>query len=72
MLNKTNDNHPYSWESDFLAEANRRQRESIYFPGVIYAHQMLVSIGDCIQDLELIAQVGEAKDLANSVPYLPL
>ncbi len=62
----------FTQDDDFLVEANRRQQESINFPGVIYAHQMLVSIGDCIQDLELITQVGEAEDLANSVRYLPL
>ncbi|MEM9214896.1 MAG: hypothetical protein AAGD25_11175 [Cyanobacteria bacterium P01_F01_bin.150] len=53
-------------------EANRRQQQRIDFPGVIYGHQMLVSIGNCIRDLELITQVGEPEDLANSVRYLPL
>ncbi|MGB3404011.1 MAG: DUF5615 family PIN-like protein [Microcoleaceae cyanobacterium] len=62
----------FTQDDDFLVEANRRQQESIYFPGVIYAHQMWASIGDCIQDLELITQVGEVKDLANSICYLPL
>ncbi len=62
----------FTQDNDFLVEANRRQQNSIYFPGVIYGHQMLVSIGDCIKDLELIAQVGKTEDLANSVRYLPL
>ena len=62
----------FTQDDDFLVEANRRQQKGIYFPGVIYGHQMLVSIGQCIRDLELIAQVGEAEDLANSVRYLPL
>lgn len=62
----------FTQDDDLLAEANRRQQEGIYFPGVIYAHQLLVSIGDCVRDLELIAQVGEVRDLANSVRFLPL
>ncbi len=62
----------FTQDNDFLVEANRRQQNGIYFPGVIYGHQMLVSIGDCIKDLELIAQVGKTEDLANSVRYLPL
>ena len=62
----------FTQDNDFLVEANRRQQNGIYFPGVIYGHQMLVSIGDCIRDLELIAQVGKTEDLANSVRYLPL
>ena len=62
----------FTQDNDFLVEASRRQQEGIDFPGIIYGHQMLVSIGDCIQDLELITQAGETDDLTNSVRYLPL
>ena len=62
----------FTQDDDFLVEAKRRQQQGIDFPGIIYGHQMLVSIGACIRDLELIAQIGEPKDLANSVRYLPL
>lgn len=62
----------FTQDDDLLAEANRRQQAGSDFPGVIYAHQLLVSIGDCVRDLELIAQVGEIRDLANSVRFLPL
>ena len=62
----------FTQDDDFLAEANRRLQQGIDFPGVIYAHQMMVSVGDCIRDLELIAKAGEIKDMANSVRYLPL
>lgn len=40
--------------------------------GVVYAHQLRVSIGACIHDLELIAQVSEPGELAGSVQFLPL
>jgi hypothetical protein len=62
----------FSQDQDFLAEANRRQAEGISFPGVIFARQMRVTIGDCIQDLEIIAKASEPEDLANCVQYLPL
>lgn len=62
----------FSQDQDFLIEANRRQTESIAFSSVIYASQLSVSIGDCIRDLEIIAQAAEPKDLANSILYLPL
>ncbi len=62
----------FTQDDDFLVEAKRRQQNSVDFPGVIYAHQLLVTIGHCISDLELISQVGEPGDLANSVRYLPL
>lgn len=62
----------FSRDQDFLIEANRRQQLGINFPGVIYAHQQLVSIGDCIRDLELIAKLGELEEFTNTVQYLPL
>lgn len=62
----------FTQDDDFLLEASRRQQGSIDFSGVIYAHQLLVTIGECIRDLELIAQVGEPEDLVNFVRYLPL
>ncbi|MDX2099996.1 MAG: hypothetical protein SFW36_19650 [Leptolyngbyaceae cyanobacterium bins.59] len=55
-----------------MIEATRRQTERIYFFGVIYAHQRLVTIGDCIRDLEIIAKAADPEDLANIVQYLPL
>ena len=62
----------FTQDQDFLAEANRRQVEGMSFAGVIYAHQRLVTIGDCIRDLEIIAKASDPEDLANCVQYLPL
>jgi hypothetical protein len=36
------------------------------------AHQLRVTIGKCISDLELLAQVGRPEDFANRVEYLRL
>jgi hypothetical protein len=62
----------FSQDQDLLAEATRRQREGIPFAGVIYAHQLYVTVGRCINDLELIAKVGTPEDVANRVQFLPL
>lgn len=62
----------FTQDDDLLREAVRRQRENILFPGVIYAHQLQVSIGACVRDLELIAQAGELEDLVNQIQFLPL
>ncbi|MCQ3980799.1 MAG: hypothetical protein DPW09_45955 [Anaerolineae bacterium] len=62
----------FSQDEDLLVEAQRRQAEGLPFTGVIYAHQMRVTIGHCIRDLELIAQAADPEDLANRVEYLPL
>ena len=42
----------FSEDEDFLALAHRYQDEGTFFTGLIYAHQMRVSIGRCITDLE--------------------
>jgi hypothetical protein len=62
----------FTRDADLLAEAVRRQRVGLEFAGVIYAHQLHVTLGQCVADLELIARVGEPADLANRVCYLPL
>ena len=62
----------FSQDEDLLAEATRRQKEAIPFAGLVYGHQLGVTIGTCIHDLELIAKVAAPEDLANRVEYLPL
>lgn len=62
----------FTFDDDLLAEASRRQRESVDFAGVIFAHPLRVSIGTCVNDLEVISQVGTPEDLMNRVAYLPL
>ena len=59
-------------DQDFLIEAQRRQVEGIPFAGVIYAQQRIVTIGDCVRDLEVIAKASEPEDLVNMVQFLPL
>lgn len=61
----------FSQDDDFLAEANRRQQERIKFFGVVYAHKLSVSVGDCVRDLEIIAKAAYPEELANRVQYLP-
>jgi hypothetical protein len=62
----------FSRDQDFLREATRRQRSGETFIGVIYAHKQRVSIGRCIQDLELLAQAGFPGDFLDKVYFLPL
>lgn len=61
----------FSQDSDFLIEANRRQTAGIECVGVVYAHQLSASIGDCIKGLELIAKLGTMDEFMNVVQYLP-
>lgn len=62
----------FSQDEDFLAEATRRQEGGIPFAGIVFAHQLRVTIGVCVRDPELIAKAADLEDLANRVEYLPL
>jgi hypothetical protein len=61
-----------TFDDDLLAEAAIRQQHGIRFAGVIYGHQLHVSCGQCIRDLEVIAKAGTAEDVTDRVLYLPL
>ena len=62
----------FSQDDDFLIEATRRQQERINFFGVVYAHKLRISVGECVRDLEIIAKTAYPEELVNRVQYLPL
>jgi hypothetical protein len=62
----------FTQDEDLLREAAQRQERGETFAGVVYAHQLHVTIGQCIRDLGVIALAGESEDFANRVAYLPL
>ena len=62
----------FTQDEDLLVEAARRQRQGIPFNGVIYAHQPSITVGACIEDLELLARITEPAEFMNWVQYLPL
>ena len=46
----------FTRDDDFLGIASEYQQEGKPFSGIIYAAQQLVSIGECVRTLELIAK----------------
>ncbi|HEV7377748.1 MAG TPA: DUF5615 family PIN-like protein [Pyrinomonadaceae bacterium] len=62
----------FTQDDDLLKEAARRQEIGERFAGVIYGHQLNVTVGQCIEDLELITQATKSEEWANQVIYLPL
>lgn len=62
----------FSQDSDFIVEAAKWQRNDWFFKGIVYGHQMRGSISQYVEDLWLIAEVLNAKDLHNQLIYLPL
>ncbi len=62
----------FTQDDDLLAKATKCQRDGCLFSGVIYGHQLRVTIGVCIQELEIIAKSAEPEELENQVVFLPL
>ena len=42
------------------------------FSGIIYAHQLRITTGQMVQDLELIAQATSLQDWWGKIAYLPI
>jgi len=61
----------FTQDDDFLREASQRQQAEIPFGGVIYAHQLNITIKECIEDLCLIAEATELTEWRNHVEFLP-
>lgn len=62
----------FTQDEDLLREAKRRQQTGEEFAGVVYAHQLNITIGECIADLELIAKNSDPYEWKNRVMFLPL
>lgn len=61
----------FTQDQDFLVEASNRQSRGQSFSGVIYGHQRLVTIGDCVSDLELLAKSADPQEMLDRVLFLP-
>jgi predicted nuclease of predicted toxin-antitoxin system len=62
----------FTQDRDFLVIANRWASQGLKFAGVVFAHQLQVTIGQAVNELELIAVVLEAHEMQDRVEYLPL
>ncbi|MDJ1184615.1 DUF5615 family PIN-like protein [Roseofilum casamattae] len=55
----------------FRVLAERWQAEGKLFSGLIFGHQLGGTIGQFVQDLELIATASEPDEWVNAVEYIP-
>ena len=62
----------FTRDRDFLAEAVRRQRAGLPFATVVYAHQLRVAIGQCVEELEIIAKTVAPDEIVGQIIFLPL
>ena len=61
-----------SQDEDLLGEGARWLSEGKKFSGIIYAHQLRITIGQMVEDLELIARATSQNEWWGRVEYLPL
>ena len=61
-----------SQDQDLLEIASEWQRTGRHFVGLVFTVQQGVSIGRCIEDLELLAEFYTEEEIANQVIFLPL
>lgn len=61
-----------SQDADLLREAARRLREGKDFSGLIYAHQLRVTIGQMVEDLKLIATATSTEEWPRKIEHLPI
>ena len=59
-------------DDDLLGIAANWVRLSKAFSGLIYGHQLGLTIGQAIGDLELIAQVLSPEEMRNQIFWIPL
>ena len=62
----------FSQDRDLLVIAHHWLETGREFSGLIYAHQLNITIGRAIRDLDLLAQAPEPDDLRNQIEFLPL
>ena len=62
----------FSQDRDLLVLAARWLQAGRNFSGLVYAHQLNVTIGEAVRDLTLIAQVLDPEDMQNHVEFIPL
>ena len=62
----------FTQDTDLLAVANQWNQHGREFVGLFFGHQLQLTVGQAVRDLELAAKVLEPQDVRNLVEYLPL
>ena len=61
-----------SQDRDMLAHASRFMAGGVEFAGLIYAHQLNITIGQFVEDLELLCLVEDPPYIRNRIEWFPL
>jgi hypothetical protein len=61
----------FSQDDDLLAIAHEWQQTGRAFAGLVYAHQLNITIGQAVSSLELIAKAMDLQDMRNRIEFIP-
>ena len=62
----------FSQDRDLLVISHQWLETGREFSGLIYAHQLNITIGRAVRDLEVLVEVLEPEDMHNRIEFLPL
>jgi hypothetical protein len=62
----------FSHDADMLREAKLLARQNMPFGGLAFARPMGITIGEAIEQLELLALTSEPHDMVDRIEYLPI
>lgn len=62
----------FTRDRDFLAIGREAQSSGTAFGGIVYAHQLRVTIGQAVRDLELICQLITPDEVQDQIYHRPL
>jgi hypothetical protein len=61
----------FSQDRDFLVLAHQWHQTGKDFAGLVYGHQLALTIGQAITDLHLIAMASDPADMRNRIEFIP-
>jgi hypothetical protein len=61
-----------SQDEDLLREGTRLLREGCEFSGIVYAHQLRVTIGQMVTDIKIFAKATSREEWLGRIEYRPL
>lgn len=62
----------FTFDDDLLSIASKFLLDKKDFSGLIFAHPIEITIGNCIRDIEIIAHVLEENEIKNQIIFLPI
>lgn len=62
----------FTQDDDLLAIGRQWQNSGREFAGIVYAHQLRITIGQAIRDLELIAKIMAIEEVISQIEFLPI